>query len=186
MGRGPLALGWGGRVIGVGGHLALGRLLMAMGGPEAYLCQWDSLCHWFSCHQCFSCHWGTRTPLTFRISQTGSTKPCHPAVYHCISTVYLLPQSIDWTVWTVSTVYPYLHIQSFAFENLFRMQSESRIQSIQSIQPNDTRARGISQTGSANFVSPARARRRSQPAGRARAASPAGTGRCQQHRDCQA
>ena len=93
------------------------------------------------------CHSGTHTPrLTFRISQTGSTKPCHPAVYRCISTVYVLPQSIDWTVWTVWTVYPWFPIQSFAFENLFRMQSESRIQSIQSIQPNDTRARGISLT----------------------------------------
>ena len=36
-----VALGWVARVIGVGRPMALGRLLMAMGAPEAYLCQWD-------------------------------------------------------------------------------------------------------------------------------------------------
>ena len=43
-----VALGWVARVIGVGRPMALGRLLMAMGAPEAYLCQWDSPCHWLT------------------------------------------------------------------------------------------------------------------------------------------
>ena len=73
-----------------------------------------------------------------RVSHVSRVENIFPSVSGVYTAVYPLytsyPHSFDWTVWTVWIVYPLFDSQSFAFENLFTVRTETRIQSIQSIQ----------------------------------------------------
>ena len=69
------------------------------------------------------------------VSRVENTFPSVIGVYTAVYPLYTsVPHSFDWTVWTVWIVYPLFDSQSFAFENLFTVRTETPIQSIQSIQ----------------------------------------------------